>query len=54
MYYQGDRPTEQPWRVQLFTETSYLVPLFYDYVQANKKNGYTKSWTAWKKKKFKK
>ena len=53
MYYQGDRPTEQPWRVQLFTETSYLVPLFYDYVQANKKNGYTKSWTEWKKKKLK-
>ena len=52
LYYQGTRPTEQPWRVDLFTETSWLVPLLYDYVQDNKGNGYTISWTDWKKRTF--
>ena len=52
LYYKGDRPTEQPWRVELFTETSWLTPLLYDYVQDNKVNGYSVSWTDWKKKTF--
>ena len=43
---------EQPWRVELFTEISWLVPLLYDYVQENKANGYTRSWSEWKKEKF--
>lgn len=52
MYYQGWRKGEQPWRVSLFTETSYLVPLLYDYVQENKDNGYTRTWSEWKRDKF--
>lgn len=52
MYYQGDHPDEQPWRVSLFTETSYLVPLLYDYVQANYRNDFTVSWSEWKKEVF--
>ena len=52
MYYKGERPDEQPWRVSLFTETSYLVPLLYDYVQANRANGYTVPWSTWKRKTF--
>ena len=53
LYYKGDRPNEQAWRVELFTETSWMVPLLYDYVQDNKENGYSVSWTDWKKKTFK-
>ena len=52
MFYQGDRADEQPWRVSLFTETSYLVPLLYDYVQDNYQNDFTVSWSEWKKKVF--
>lgn len=52
MYYQGTRPNEQPWRVSLFTETSYLTPLLYDYVQANYQNGFTTTWSEWKRKTF--
>ena len=52
LYYQGDRANEQPWRVSLFTELYYLAPLLYDYVQANKANGYQVSWSEWKKKTF--
>ena len=52
MYYKGERPDEQPWRVSLFTETSYLVPLLYDYVQANKSNDFAVSWSEWKRETF--
>ena len=52
LYYQGTMPWEEPWRVQLFTETSYLVPLLHDYAEDNAKNGYTVSWSEWKKRTF--
>ena len=52
LFYQGKRPGEQKWRVSLFTETSYLVPLLYAYVQDNKQNGYSVPWSEWKRQKF--
>lgn len=52
LYYQGQRKGEQKWRVSLFAETSYLVPLLYAYVQDNKQNGYSVSWSEWKRQKF--
>lgn len=52
LYYQGTMPWEEPWRVQLFTETSYLVPLLHDYAEDNASNGYTVSWSEWKKRTF--
>ena len=52
LYYRGTRPTEQPWRVQLFIETATLVPVLYDYAQDNAANGYAVSWSEWKKKTF--
>lgn len=41
------------WRVDLFRETSRMVPLLYQYVQENKANGYSVKWSDWKKRRYK-
>ena len=52
LYYSGDGPDELPWRIPLYIETSWLIPLLYDYVQDNRANSYQVSWTDWKRKVF--
>ena len=52
LYYKGDAATELEWRVPLYREINWMIPLLYDYVQDNKDNGYQVSWSEWKKDTF--
>ena len=53
MYNDGSNQTgDQAWRQSLFKEISVMVPIVYEYVQENKDNGYSVTWSQWENKKY--
>lgn len=52
MYYQGDKPNEDPFKVPLAKEKAEMIPLVYKYIQENQPKGFRTSWSQWKKRRF--
>ena len=48
MYYQGDKPKEEPFKVPLAKEKAEMIPLVYKYIQENQPKGFRISWAQWK------
>lgn len=48
MYYKGDDPDEDPFKVELSKERAEMVPLVYRYIQENHAQGFPVSWSQWK------
>ena len=48
MYYQGDKPNEDPFKVSLAKEKAEMIPLVYKYIQENQPKGFRMSWAQWK------
>ena len=51
MYYKGDKPNEEAYKVPLAQEKAEMIPLFYQYVQEQQPKGFKRTWTQWKAKK---
>lgn len=45
-------PGVKEWRIPLFTETSHMIHVMKMYADQNVGNGYSKSWSQWKKETF--
>ena len=48
MYYQGDKPKEEAFKVPLAKEKAEMIPLVYKYIQENHPKGFRISWAQWK------
>ena len=48
MYYQGDRPNEEAYKVPLAQEKAEMIPLVYRYIQDQQPKGFKRSWAQWK------
>lgn len=48
MYYQGDKPKEESFKVPLAKEKAEMIPLVYKYIQENQPKGFRNSWAQWK------
>jgi hypothetical protein len=48
MYYQGDKPNEEAYKVPLAKEKAEMIPLVRQYIQEQQPKGFKLSWTQWK------
>ena len=48
MYYKGDKPNEEAYKVPLAQEKAEMIPLVYKYIQEQQSKGFKLSWTQWK------
>ena len=48
MYYKGDKPNEEAYKVPLAQEKAEMIPLVYKYIQEQQPKGFKLSWTQWK------
>ena len=48
MYYKGDKPNEEAYKVPLAQEKAEMIPLVYKYIQDQQPKGFKRSWTQWK------
>ena len=51
MYYKGDKPNEEAYKVPLAQEKAEMIPLVYKYIQDQQPKGFKRSWAQWKAKK---
>lgn len=50
MYYKGDKPNEEAYKVPLAQEKAEMIPLVHKYVQEQLPKGFKRTWTQWKAK----
>ena len=48
MYYQGDKPNEEEYKIPLAKEKAEMIPLVRQYIQEQQPEGFKLSWTQWK------
>ena len=48
MYYKGDKPNEEAYKVPLAQEKAEMIPLVYKYIQEQQPKGFKLTWTQWK------
>lgn len=48
MYYKGDKPNEEAYKVPLAQEKAEMIPLVFKYIREQQPKGFKLSWTQWK------